>query len=1481
MKTCIRTLIISILTFFWPFLAMAQFSPPLVSSGLQDIVYQKGTLDIELISSIIAGKQEELKKEAVKELILKDISGTGFLFYNFLSGILETTVTAQNKQLTTVQLAENTVNMALVYNFLAYYLEREFYFPSEKDTAFRELIRFCQARPQYLSANQQVMWQAKYNNTFHTENHSPLIFSLKSPSYNIIQSDYNSLNKYLNTTEQKYSLTSFSFIMQEIDMLQSVLQQYQRNSPSEYQYRNLKNPLIDKKNYFSRIFIEFTSKTSTYEKPYPEIQTLWNEACIKIEDTLAFYYNSSEAEYRKLDCYNEMIAKMNDLTEFIQQLNNNTGNSEFYNSIVNTVLFADNYTAEVTPETFMDFYYAFLEYQIQPDEQKRLLLEAKLQPIVKEIIKYKINEIKSGAISDLNDAINYKKAYQELKKTQYKEVFSILSDEGGYIFQNAENEISLDFLPIEIYYQIFQNQLTFEESVNLEISFKNISRYFEENEIYRFAESENKKSVLQRVFVKGLQNDSITLYKNISSEIEKYLSYTSFYQINYNTTNLLWANLYQSQFLANNSDYQDINEFLKYLDANSSNPQEIQKLFQNADTEVFKRNGLLKYFESAAKSISQYEPDSLQNAINVYEALELKMKELQNFSPYDSLNYDVQQKYQVLLNEIGEEIKDLNLMLDGVLKMPQMREFIHFCVLFSIENERDAVNKIIEEMEKQRPAVENFEEYADLMDFWKLADNYGFVSTKIKLLKNSDLFKNQIPKWKEFVQSEAYNEFLQNVQKNAIFIQNSDRWLELQKIKLAITNANESFLGIEERQIMLELVSFYEFIFQSQKLNEIRSLQRQMLARNVEVIPLNMILLDMIFDICKNNETIKKSGFFQQELNTDLETYNRSNAFLAMQYIDAPFYEKLLTVKKSMQKQLVTFFSFYQLIQELNYFQGQSIEQIRNNYISNVITTLADTTGSYGVRRPPIFYEMEKNISFIDSVFNKINLSLETVEKENTKITDIQHLIERYELSLKLNNDPKNYASKSIVNEINISIKFVSFDSIKTSIQNIKNELVVFNSNRFGNAAQNNELNLLLSELDTLLTFPYNFNASNDDAEFIEQYKQLNRKVIVEIGKLKNQVNLLNRNLLAQQLETQDYINYNLSILKNSFRNFEAINLSPEDQQILSNVYAYISILEKPQNDVLNFEFINYLRSLVIPQLVAINIKYRNGENKNQEQIAIHSLENILNYSYFILINRFTDTGNLFTPEVMQLSTSFINIISRLDQLDKVETYDVIFSTLADAGNIFPDSKATQTFNTVNNSLLQHLIINNNENTMSFDLESFLTFLYNRYDNMSANKTNFYFSVGVNQCFMPNKLVVTNSDNTISEIENIAFAAEKIGIKYSFIDFRKRAYERNNQSFGHYYRKQPIVNDLHTIVYGSGLLYNIVNTTTNSQFSYPVFGLGVGCSFYNNLDFNITASIPINNNPFETPMFGVSFDVKIGEYFSELNKMRLKRKENK
>jgi hypothetical protein len=321
--------------------------------------------------------------------------------------------------------------------------------------------------------------------------------------------------------------------------------------------------------------------------------------------------------------------------------------------------------------------------------------------------------------------------------------------------------------------------------------------------------------------------------------------------------------------------------------------------------------------------------------------------------------------------------------------------------------------------------------------------------------------------------------------------------------------------------------------------------------------------------------------------------------------------------------------------------------------------------------------------------------------------------------------------------------------------------------------------------------------------------------------------------------------------------------------------------LEKPQNDVLNFEFINYLRSLVIPQLVAINIKYRNGENKNQEQIAIHSLENILNYSYFILINRFTDTGNLFTPEVMQLSTSFINIISRLDQLDKVETYDVIFSTLADAGNIFPDSKATQTFNTVNNSLLQHLIINNNENTMSFDLESFLTFLYNRYDNMSANKTNFYFSVGVNQCFMPNKLIVTNSDNTTSEIENIAFAAEKIGIKYSFIDFRKRAYERNNQSFGHYYRKQPIVNDLHTIVYGSGLLYNIVNTTTNSQFSYPVFGLGVGCSFYNNLDFNITASIPINNSPFETPMFGVSFDVKIGEYFSELNKMRLKRKENK
>jgi hypothetical protein len=81
------------------------------------------------------------------------------------------------------------------------------------------------------------------------------------------------------------------------------------------------------------------------------------------------------------------------------------------------------------------------------------------------------------------------------------------------------------------------------------------------------------------------------------------------------------------------------------------------------------------------------------------------------------------------------------------------------------------------------------------------------------------------------------------------------------------------------------------------------------------------------------------------------------------------------------------------------------------------------------------------------------------------------------------------------------------------------------------------------------------------------------------------------------------------------------------------------------------------------------------------------------------------------------------------------------------------------------------------------------------------------------------------------------------------------------------------------LFYGSGLLYNIINTGNSSVFRSPLIGTGLGITFYNSLDLNFTASVPIFSDrtlskSFEYPLYSINFDIRIGEYFERLSKKR-------
>ena len=75
------------------------------------------------------------------------------------------------------------------------------------------------------------------------------------------------------------------------------------------------------------------------------------------------------------------------------------------------------------------------------------------------------------------------------------------------------------------------------------------------------------------------------------------------------------------------------------------------------------------------------------------------------------------------------------------------------------------------------------------------------------------------------------------------------------------------------------------------------------------------------------------------------------------------------------------------------------------------------------------------------------------------------------------------------------------------------------------------------------------------------------------------------------------------------------------------------------------------------------------------------------------------------------------------------------------------------------------------------------------------------------------------------------------------------------------------------ITYTSGLLYQIEALNTENDFNFSSLGVGLGVTFFNNLDFNISYAGQINNWLYNN-YFNIGFDIQITEYLAALSKMR-------
>jgi len=653
----------------------------------------------------------------------------------------------------------------------------------------------------------------------------------------------------------------------------------------------------------------------------------------------------------------------------------------------------------------------------------------------------------------------------------------------------------------------------------------------------------------------------------------------------------------------------------------------------------------------------------------------------------------------------------------------------------------------------------------------------------------------------------------------------------------------------------------------------------------IKPYPLNMVLIDLVYDICATNETVKKNGFFLSEPATNTNEYFAQNTYYQLKYSDPKLFELFTELKTDLSERIAFFFKYYQIIREMNFFKRQSIEKIRSNYIQLLLQSLNQQPENQ--EQVSEYKELSQNLSSIENHFATVNHYWEMIEIQKNNIEKLHTKLKFSSLLLlpSKENSRNNYAENTEYQTNYENLKKttaeISLDSIFENLDKIYEHLNRLPA-QFKIEYYPSHLSSINKQYNYLRSFQYSQGLTFDTPTFLKKYVQFNDSILVYLSTVQRLITNYKREILATELNRNEYLTYNLSIFKQSVDQFKATDLSEADKTLIANIYSYITLLEKPNSDVLNFEFINYLRDNIIPQIVAFNVKYSKSESPESKQqikmpkISVQNLENILNFGYFSNINSFYDPQNIISHQVMELAAGFIGIIGTLNKLDEVGSYVKIFSTINDIGNLYPTTRAAQSFNSISNNVRKYTQFNTETEQIDFDVESFLTLLSDNYGDVSFRRMGMYFTVGVNQVYFFKPLKINGStDSTL--VRNLGYASEKIGFQYKIVDFNQRQNEKRKQSYTYFNQKKPYISSWYAAIYGSGILYNVVNTTNRENFNYPMFGLCTGLTFYNSIDFNIMCSLPATNQPLSKASIGFGFDIKIGEYFEAINNQRKER----
>ena len=126
----ITTLFISLLLcllFSFQLIAQSNSQAPTLSAGLDNVAFNKGTLDVELIAKIIAEKQKEIVREGIKRMIYEYIGSSELDDYSqfYIERITTIIFQEKNHKVMTKRILEETTNYLFVLGSTKLFLKSE------------------------------------------------------------------------------------------------------------------------------------------------------------------------------------------------------------------------------------------------------------------------------------------------------------------------------------------------------------------------------------------------------------------------------------------------------------------------------------------------------------------------------------------------------------------------------------------------------------------------------------------------------------------------------------------------------------------------------------------------------------------------------------------------------------------------------------------------------------------------------------------------------------------------------------------------------------------------------------------------------------------------------------------------------------------------------------------------------------------------------------------------------------------------------------------------------------------------------------------------------------------------------------------------------------------------------------------------------------------------------------------------------------